>query len=196
MSKKIEKLTKEQEEQIPVYVEKYRAISLSTEPTIQEKAEKAILDVYEYLKLEKPEIIWAEDPFVGAKLAAQYAKGDEKVTNDEVREQASKASYGSFEAYWVSFYAYITEVLPVTKDNLIEIVNRIVENAGVYWTFEKLVIMTPKPIAIHMKNEKLHNVEGLALEYDSGRGIYVLDGVRKSSLMEISLDEKFNTTRV
>lgn len=192
--KVITELTKEQEAMIPVFLEKYQNIGLSTEPTDKGKAEAAVKASYAYLKHSEPEIVWAEDPFEGAKLAAQYAAGNEVVTDEQIRDQASLASYGSFEAQWVVFYAYIDEVLGIRKDELIDIAKDIVQHCGLYWTFDGLVVMTPKPTKIHMVDNKLHNPEGLALAYSTGRGIYAIDGVRKNNLMEVALEEKFKAS--
>ena len=190
MAKLIEKLTEEQKKQIPVYLERYRQIGLSTEPTDRAKAEAAVTASRLYLKQSVPKYVWAKDPFEGAVLAAQTLKGSLNVTPEEVKEQASKASYGSFEAYWISFYAFIAEQLPVQKDNLIDIVKEIVTHCGVYWSFEDTVIMSPKPSAIHMKDKKLHNPDGFALEYASGRGVVALEGKRYSSLLEATIQNK------
>lgn len=189
--KVIKELTKEQEARIPEYLEKYRGIGLSTTPTNKKKAEVAIKASYAYLKHAEPKIVWAADPFEGAKMAAQFNKGDVNVTDQEIRDQASLASYGSFEAQWVVFYSFIAEVLGVKKDNLIDIVNDIIAECGLFWTFEGMVVMTPKPSKIHMKDQKLHNTEGYALEYATGNGIFAVDGVRYGSLMEIALSDKF-----
>lgn len=189
--KEIKSLTKEQEALIPVYLEKYKAIGLSTGPCNREEAEKAITDSYVYLKHAEPKFVWVNDPFEGALLAAQHAKGSKDITEEDIKKQASEASYGSFEAQWVSFYAYIAEVLPVQKDNLHEIVSRIVTHCGVYWTFDGLVIISEKPIEIHMEDSKLHNPDGLALKYPSGRGIYALNGERFSSLLEMKMKHKY-----
>lgn len=188
MTKQIDKLTKEQEEQIPVYLERYLKIALSTEPCDRPKAEAAIKASYRYQKLAEPEIVWADSPFAGAKIAAQLENGTEEVTPKQIAEQASKASYGSFEAYWVSFYAFIAEQLPVKKDELIDIVKEIVQHCGVYWTFEDIVVLTEKPISISMQNDKLHNTERKALEYKDGTGVCAVDGVVYSSLLEVGLD--------
>lgn len=188
--KLISALTPEQEAQIPVYRERFRQIGLSTEPTDKAKAEAAIRRAYAYLsksgnEVPDPEIVWAESPMAGQVLAAQYAKGSLDVTEKEVQEQASTASYGSFEAYWVSVYAYIAEQLPVEKDELADIAVDIVTNCGVYWTFEDLVVMTPKPTEIHMKDGALHNTTGLALAYPDSDGLYAVNGEVKNSLMEV-----------
>ena len=131
----------------------------------------------------------------GAKIAAQYAKGDVNVTTEEIQAQANMASYGSFEAYWVSVYAFIAEQLPVEKDELIDIVLAIIEDCGVYWTFDDLVVLTPKPSEIHFLDNKLHNPNGLALAYANGDGIYALNGVQKQSLMDLVLSAKNETPK-
>lgn len=196
----IDKLTPAQEALLPVYRERFKAIGLSTEPTDRAKAEEAIRKSYAYLAKSgqckpNPEIIWAESPMKGIVLAAQYAKGDVNVTNAEIQAQAPMASYGSFEAYWASTYIFITKELPVEKDELDDIVLDIITHCGVYWTFDDLVILTPKPSLIAMKDNKLHSTDGPALQYANGDGLYALDGVRKSSLIEVviasrNLDEK------
>jgi hypothetical protein len=188
----ISKLTKEQEAQIEVYREKYRAIGLSTERCDRAKAEAAITASQEYLKLPKPRFIWVESPQQGLVQAAILAKGSDDVTEAEIKAQIAKASFGSFESYWVSFYAFIAEVLPVKHDGLINIVKDIVENCGVYWVFEGVVVISEKPKAIHMRNQKLHNENGLALEYHDGTGIFAIDGVRYPSMLEMAINSSTN----
>lgn len=200
MSEKISKLTKEQEAMIPVYLERYRAIGLSTRPTDRNKAAAAVLKAYAYLHdaqvakkepvtmVRVPEIIWADSPFKGARIAAELATDNPNPTKAQISDQASKASYGSFEAYWVSFYAFIGEQLPVKKDDLLDIVKEIVEECGVYWTFEDTVVLTPKPAIINMSADgKLHCEDDKALGYPDGSGIYAFNGVRYATLTELTL---------
>lgn len=197
----ISSLTPEQEAKIPQYREMFREIGLSTTPTDKKKAEAAILRSYQYLNKkdpnnwsEVPEIVWAESPYKGAKLAAQFAKGDENVTIDEIRAQADNASFGSFDAYWISTYSFIANELPVEVDELHEIVTDIAKECGVYWTFQDLVVMTPKPNKILMENDKLHSTTGMALQYENGDGIYAYKGERKGSLMEVVMAARNETT--
>lgn len=188
----IEKLTKEQEAKIPEYLEVYLGKGLSTTKSNRAKAEKAISDSYTYMKLDKPKFIWVESPFEGIIKAAQLANGRNNVTSEEIKAQVSKASYGSFEAYWVSFYAFISEQLPVKKDHLIDIVKEIVSECGVYWTFKDVVVISEKPHAIHMKDKKLHNTDGLALEYPNGDGIFALNGVIHKNMLSMAIQEESN----
>lgn len=195
MSKKtkeiINELTPEQEAQIPIYRDTYRAIGLSTAPTDRTKAENAVLRSYAYFhKLNglcspTPEIIWCGGPFEGMILAAKYAAGSATVTNEMVQAQAQQASFGSFDAYWVSTYAYIAEQLPVDKDELIDIAIDIVKECGIYFTFFDLVIMTSKPTEIHMNGDNLHNETGPAIAYPNGDKVYAINGEPKNSLMEV-----------
>lgn len=193
MSKKkmIESLTPEQEAMTSVYEKQYRDIQMSVDPTDKAKAENAVRRSYAYIAQTQsdispnPEFIWADSPMKGARLAAETLKGSKNITTEELQAQAEQASYGSFEAYWVSVYAFIGYELPVEKDELLDIVVDIVKHCGAYWTFNNLVIMTPKPSKIEVLDGKLHSINGPALQYSNGDAIYAYKGERKSSLMEV-----------
>lgn len=201
MSNTIDKLTPEQEAMIPVYLERFRKIGLSCGDTNRAAAEEAVRKSYAHIHktnqscVKDPEFVWADGPAAGAKLAAQYAKGDLNVTTAEIQAQASMASYGSFEAYWVSTYAFVAEQLPVKKDELVDIAVAIVENCGVFWTFEDIVVMTPKPADLQMKDQKLHSVTGPAMQYPNGEKLFVYDGEVKGSLMEIAIMARVEETK-
>jgi hypothetical protein len=184
-------LTPEQEALIPRYLEEYRLKSVSTRPTDRAKAEDAINRSYEYFQLKKPEIVWETSPFAGAEAAARLATGHAKPSRQEIADQASKASYGSLEACWVCFYAFVAEVLSIEHDGLINIVKDIVEECGAYWTFEDVVVLTDKPVAVKMRNGVLHSEEGKALEYGDGTGVIAINGTRYASLLEASLANKY-----
>lgn len=190
MSKQIKSLTPEQEAKIPEYLERFRKIGLSTDPTDRPKAEDAIRRSYAYFKLANPKIIWAESPFKGAELAAKLALGKEEVTKAEIADQASKASFGSFEACWVCFYSFVANELPVEHDGLINIVEDIIKECGAYWTFDDTVVLTDKPTEIKMKDGVLHSEDGKALSYSDGTGIVAVNGTRYTSLLEASLAAK------
>lgn len=205
---KIDKLSPEQEAQIPRYLEEYLQIGLSTDPCDRPKAEKAVRDSYKFLSMAEPLFFWAESPFEGAKMAAQLAKGNPavgpedyaalfantEVSKSEIAAQADMASYGSFESYWVAFYAFISEQLPIEPTPLIEIAKDIVKNCGVYWTFEDVVVITNKPKKIVMDNGNLSNPEGKAIEYRDNTGIYAYNGTTYNTLSELKLAAKMGAT--
>ncbi len=62
---KITELTPEQEALIPVYVEKWKARSLSTERIDRQKAAKAIDAAYAAIGLSKPRLIFYDSPYEG-----------------------------------------------------------------------------------------------------------------------------------
>ena len=182
----ITKITKEQEAKISDYYQTYLNIGLSTEPCDRPKAEAALIAAHAALNLPpNPTIIWADNPKEGAKIAAQLAAGSENVTPDQIKEQAYLASYGSFEAYWVSFYSFVSEQLLDKPTELATIAKNIVLNCGVYWEFEDVIVVTEKPIAIYKDNDgKLHNETNFALEYKGGFGLIAINGVRYDSLLD------------
>ena len=55
---KIESLTKEQEEQLVVYRDKWLSIGLCTEKANREMAEHGIEKAYRAVNLAKPKVVW------------------------------------------------------------------------------------------------------------------------------------------
>jgi hypothetical protein len=190
---KEKQLSQEQIDKIPQYVEKFNSLTIKSGNTDKAKAEAAITRLYNHLsktdeKFKKdPEIVWADGPHAGAKLAAQYAKGDVNVTQDEIVQQADTASFGTFEAFWVSTYSFIAKEVDKSKDVLIDIVEDVVTHCGVFWTFEDLVVLTPIPTKIHIKDDKLHNENGPCVEYPNGEAVFAINGEYKDSLMSVAI---------
>lgn len=210
MSKQIDKLTPAQEAKIPAYLDKYMKIGLSTERADRPKAEAAIRALYKQMEYgDIKQFHWLDNPLSGCELAAQFAKMNPAeallddaperakllpVTRSELADQASKASYGSFEAYWVAFYDFVQTELPVPAHPLVDICKDIVLDCGVFWTFAGHVVITEKPKAIRVKDNKLHSEGDLpAIEYYDGTAIFAKDGKVFSSLMEMKMAEKFGT---
>lgn len=195
----IKSLTKEQEAKVAEYREEFLRIGLSTSPCDRAAAEAAVTDAYQYLKLKKPAFIWEESPRAAARKAATLlSESDKSKTFEEhLRAQSSMASYGSFEAYWASFYCFIAEQLDVKKDGLAGIVRRIVENCGFYLTFDSLVIMSERPAGIYFNQAKqLHRDLGPALEYKGGFGVYALNGVRVPARFVTTPANEINVTDI
>ena len=210
MSKQIDKLTPAQEAKIPAYLDKYMKIGLDTQCSDRAKAEDAVRRLYKQMEYgEIKQFHWLDNPLAGCELAAKFAKMNPAeallddapqralsvvVTRADLADQASKASYGSFEAYWVAFYDFVQTELPVPAHPLVDICKDIVLECGVFWTFAGHVIITDKPKAIRVKDNKLHSEKDLpAIEYQDGTAIYAKDGKVYSSLMEMKMAEKFGT---
>lgn len=188
----ITELTKEQKDMIPIYVKRWREIGLSTDPCDRAVAEKALHDAYAYMKLKNtaPKIYWFPSPTVAKAKVAELRFNTKTPTEGQMQEIEQHTSYGSFEAYWVAFYSYIAEVLPVKADNLYKIAQNICMNVGAYWALEDAVVCTEKPKATHLKDDKLHNPHGLALEYRDGSGIFAINGERFKSMLHMRIGKE------
>lgn len=192
-NKLIDKLTPEQEAKIPQYIEKFLAIGLNTTPCDRAKAEESITKCLDYFKKKPTKFVWVDSPYVGVELAAQTHFKTDKPSVEQIKEMSNYSFYGSFESYWVAFYDFVVNELPVEKHPLVDIVIDVVKNCGVHWALEDgTVIISEKPISVHFKDNKLHNPNGLALEYKDGTGIFSLNGVRYPSLMEMTIQNEAN----
>lgn len=58
----IEAITPQQEALIPVYVEKWRAISLSTKPINRQEVREAVNTAYTLIGVKEPDIIFCDSP--------------------------------------------------------------------------------------------------------------------------------------
>lgn len=183
------KLTKAQEDLIPVYRDQYIKIGLNTDPCDRAKAEAAVLKCYDYMKIPRPtQIYWADSPTAGSKISAELQFSTKTPTREQIQSQAEHASFGSIEAYWVSFYAFVTEVLGhEDKEGLVAIAKDIVSNCGVYWTLDGAVVLTERPVEIHIENEVLHNPNGHAIKYRDGTGFYAYKGKDYPNLAALKL---------
>ncbi len=200
--KKIEKLTPEQEANLPVVRDRWLEIGLSTESADRQKAEKDIKAAYVVAGLDEPStILWARSPQEGAILAyllekdkvPQYKtlKGgdvydlvkkfvDSSEYKDSVHDISSQlynCGHGLHDANWLSFYDAFTGILDCVED-LRPLMN-LAENCCWWWGFEDCVVLTEKPNYIMRDEEhRLHHESRMALEYPDGFGIYAWHGVR------------------
>lgn len=209
---KITSLTPEQEAKKAIYIEKFKQIALSTEPTDKAKAEKAIKDFYKYVNKPEPRIIWFDSPARGIEMAArcstmgpgltaeQIIKNPNwtfdqiekvEITKKEIQDMAYKTFFGSFEAHYFCFYEFASKELPVETDNLIDVAVSICEQLGCHWLFDEAAILTTKPVEIHVHDNTLHNTTGPALRYADGEEMYFIKGEFKKSLMDIALEKAY-----
>jgi len=174
----IEELTLEQTAQLPIYRDKWIEIGRSTERTDRPLAEQAIKKAYECAELPPPKIVhWTRSPYEGTFKAAQIHTGKEKPDSEELRHVLNNACFGSQEAYWLSFYEFFQKECNVD----LSMINGLTESAqhcGWFWPFEDEVVISEKPIGLHIDAEKrLHCEDGMAIYYSDGWGIWMWHGV-------------------
>lgn len=172
---RIEKLTPEQEARMPEIRDKWIQIGLNTERANKPEAEEGIRKALKAAgyNQEKVEFIWVSSPLEGAKKVRDLCEG------------YAFPVYGPFEAGWLAFYDFFGEVCGL-KDVVapLEGLMQAAQNAGLWWpildedTNEITVVVTDRPTVISMDAEnRLHNVDGPALAYEDGFGIYIVHGV-------------------
>lgn len=208
--KVITELTKEQSDLIPVYRDEYRRIATLTGDCDRAKAEAAVKEVLLYQKAPNDfTFLWTDSPTQGARAAAKLTKLPPQatvadalrnyqaveVTQEDIENVVSQACAGAPEAYWVGYYAYLSEVLKIEHDGFIDKVKEMIKTCGAYWCTvtpdkkQTLVVMCERPVAVHVKNDMLHNTEGYAIEFKDGTGVCMVEGVRYNSFMDIAVKD-------
>jgi hypothetical protein len=206
MSKKIDKLTPEQEEIAKKYVEKYTEIAGTTGLCDRDKARKAFQAFYDYKNYGKiKEVIWFDDPISAATFCAKGIKArqgidpiacrDEieaiEVNSDEIKSVLERACYGSAEAYWVCFYVFCRDELKLEDHPLIDICDNICKETGVAWFFENYVVASERPLKVTRKGVEYQSIgDEPAIVFPNGRSIYAHDGKRYNTLIEMRLAQK------
>jgi len=169
----IKELTKVQQDQIPVYRDKWLDIGLSTTRIDRDKAIESVKKAYKLVGLKEP----TKFHFVDSPTAAiKYIQSiDSSLSVDDI---LGSTIYGAHDAGWLSFYEYFKEVCDINDCNKLDGLFELAKNVG--WTnvYEDLVVFQEKPIAIRFDDQKrLHCETGPAVGYADGFGFYSWHGV-------------------
>lgn len=174
MSKKIEKLTAEQEALLPVYRDKWLEIGLSTEPLDFEKAKIAVCTAYESAGLSKPTKFYtAKSPFdaIGVIQELNPKMKAKDIFND--------MTYGCHDANWLGFYQYFRDVLDLKVCDKLSGLIDLASHCGWLNMYEDTVVFQDRPEHIKFDDQnRLHCENGPAILYRDGYGVYAWHGVR------------------
>jgi hypothetical protein len=188
-------LTEEHKRLIGEYYERFQKYGTNTDPCDRDVCNKAIRAFYKYCGKPEPEIYWTQSPYESAVLAAKLVNQTETPSKEEIRAQMDRVSYGSFDSYWLSFYKFAADHLPVEKDELIDIAVDLVKEGGSYIIFEEAVIVSEKPKTIHINDQgELHHETEKALEYRDGTGLFALKNQVYASLLEARMELALGST--
>lgn len=177
--KLITELTPEQEAKLIEYREEGLRLGLEEHPNgLPDKPliNELVNRLYAAYKLAAPTVYFEDSPRAG------------RIKVDSILGVETKFKWdfmaGSQELYWLYFYKFINNELPVEKTTLplIETCD-LMEKVGWIFLYESFVVVTPKPAKINMVNGRLHNANGPALEFLDGYRLYALNGVRFSGEM-------------
>lgn len=161
-------LTPEQEARIPEYREKWIKIGLATGPGDRKVVEEAIHQIYKAAGISPPKIIvWLRSPREGEAIANIVSE----------KGKPAECLFGSQEAGWLSFYDYFGEVVGLDCCKALKPFMTIAENAGWWWPFEELAIVTERPETILVDEAgELHCETGPAVEYSDGFRVWAWHG--------------------
>lgn len=183
MTKKIDKLTEEQEAKLPEHAKKWTDIGLSTKKCDRKKAEQNVIESYLIANKEPPKkIMWTKSPkdlietdaFLKYMCENEYERTKKFFGSDEsiddfkaeyfdkvfpniekasLRESLSGVAYGSQDAHWLGFYNYFLEVLDFKECEKLYPIMQLAENCGWWIPREHVAILSEKPIYLELSND-------------------------------------------
>lgn len=174
---RIDTLTPEQKALLPVIRDEWIAIGSSTEPANRPAAEAGVRLAYEIAGLTPPTaFVWRRSPLEGATEAARVVRGGGTPTQSEIRDQLGRSLWGQHDAGWLA-WASVWEAFGVTGQA--RGLAAVARNAGWWWAFDTVAILTERPIALHRDERgRLHCETGPAIVYPDGFGVHSWHGVR------------------
>ena len=179
----ITELTKEQEDLIPVYRDRWLAIGLCTDPVDMSLAVPAVKKCYECAGLPAPTAFFGpyNNPIECAKAQAWVKRLPEdtdltkldkleipegtEFTVQEISTAISEQVYGYNEASWLAFYAFFKEAVGVPKLESIEGLIEAAKNIGWWAPYDKVAFIQHRPEEIHIENDRLHCATGPAIKF-------------------------------
>ena len=195
MTRVIDKLTREEEAQIPLYLEKFRSYGVSTQPIDRASAEAAVTNLYASLSLKKPDkFIWVDSPRsliltnlllkdsqLWGQLGGQLWGQLWGQLEGQLEGQLQNLEWGNIDSYWLSYYIFINDVLSVKTTPLAQVAHDIVKHCHIFSMFNEGVVLSERPVSLSFDSDnKLHREDGPAILYKDGFSVYALHGERVS----------------
>jgi hypothetical protein len=199
----IEKLTKEQQDALPGFRDKWIKIGLGTGPVDWPKARAAVIEAYKAGGLKPPkeiiEVHGGPMSLTEKYIEKYYGKGG-KTLKDAWLEIEGGLCFGIQDAGWLSFYDVFLSGgtlepghPPLVKG--VEVVKPLMDlaYAGCGWwlPLEKTAFLSEPPVEIHLDDKgRLHKDGSMALKYSDGDGIYAINGqIMPKRLVESPADQ-------
>lgn len=176
---KIESLTDAQRARIPEYVQQWKEIGLSTKPADRYAAGKAILELYACAGRKPPSsIVWRESPM--AMCERDVSKEVMAASGLPRFRKISECIYGQHDAGWLSFYAFMREVLGLkSQTEKAKGLIALAKCAGWAVPYENVCYVSERHNVLNRDNSgRLHCLTGPSVAYPDGWSIYAVRGVR------------------
>jgi len=114
---------------------------------------------------------------------------------DRVWDQAWNCGYGLQDASWLSFLDFF-EMCGVREARKSAPLRKLSLHVGWWWSFQNLVLLTPKPSVLHINESGLHRHGGPALDYEGSWKIFALNGVRVPEWLAMQTSSELDPSRL
>jgi hypothetical protein len=85
--------------------------------------------------------------------------------------------YGQHDAGWLSYYDFVRRI-GVAGTEPLRGLQGIAQNSGWFWPYEKICIMTDRPVGLERDNRRrLHGESGMAVRFGDDWGVFAWHGV-------------------
>lgn len=187
--KKIESLTDAQRAKFPAYVQEWTAIGLSTEPADRSRAERAIDLMYKCGGLKSPlRIVWCGSPLALVRRQglpdtdadAGVSAAIASPPSDARTAPTGQCVYGQHDANWLGFYAFMRRELGLEKQTeKLAGLTELAKSAGWALPYERTCYVAERHNVLKRDNAgRLHCLDGPAVGYPDGWGLYAVRGTR------------------
>lgn len=128
-------------------------------------------------------------PLVGVELSNRVAALKMDGAEEVVQRTIQDACFGCHDAAWMGFYDYCRRVVGLDLSYL-EGLMQVARSGGWFWPMKASVIITDRPNTIRLDDKnKLHAVDGRAVEYADGFGLCAWHGRRVPEAAILAPDE-------
>ena len=202
MPKLIEKLTKEQELQIPSYFDKW--LNMPLKPMDKQIAFSAIERLYKLMGEEKPQIIVGQSPLQTALMVFVCSKLKEPLVNKKVElwsqlesqlrsqleSQLSKINKDWYLVTgWEPFCSWIdySKMIGVKfDDDKFNLLTEFSKEISFIIPYKGICFVSEKPIEINWKNKLLHKDGGASVKWVDGYSMWNLNGVKVPEYLAVT----------
>lgn len=200
---KITKLTKEQEQYLPVYFKEELARGCSVVTPPDDEIRNLINEIYTHHEFKVPSVIICDSPLTSQlclNLIQENKLGDLLVGSlgDALRASLrgslggslgdSQLTYratwfwGQFDNYWIAFYKFCqfigVQYHPEAQYKL-DLMQRLANSASFVYFYENVCVVSRKPVFIGLNDQNiLHCDHRAAMEFADGYKIYAIRGRR------------------
>ena len=201
--KKISKLTKEQEEYIPVHINKY--IRKAMEPIDHELKRWAVNSLYKREGKNPPLILYFENPIqcklfqlflCRSQLYSQFRSQLDSQLDFEVSSPLKdKKNYFWVNIWWLymaGWYTYMKYIGIVFEKEAFDLFTVFCENTCFCIPYGNLYLYSEKPIEVNWKNKLLHCDGDAAIKFKGEYALYFLNGVAVSKEIACTPAEELN----